>query len=172
MAFEDGFGPLQTRLDALRMKIAHAAAVSGVNRGTLSQAASGQAPLSYPNYRRIEHILDVCESLQLRAPGVPIDWQNVTAVKKLIEDFERESRTPPGDLQQSDWNLLSLVISSEDPSMVTSNLGISPSELLKRLEETNRRFEGAIDSIRKANQDKSALTKIVNDELEAKRSQQ
>jgi hypothetical protein len=157
---------IQKRLDSLRMRPAWIAGAGEFSRSILSGAASGQNPLTYPISRKIEKTVDACEALQLRAGNFPVDWSNSTAVRNLIADYEKEQQTPPGQLQESDWSLLSLVIATEDPSIVTSNLGISPAELLKRLEETNRRFEGAIDSIRKSNADKHALTKIVNDELE------
>jgi hypothetical protein len=161
---------IQKRLDALRMKPAWIAGAGEFSRSILSEAASGQNPLTYPSSRKIEKTLDACEVLQIRAGNFPIDWSNAIAVRTLIADYEMEQQNPPGQIQQSDWDLLSLVIASEDPSMVTSNLGISPAELLGRLEETSRRFDGVIDSIRKSNADKRALTKIVNDDLEAKRN--
>jgi len=161
---------IQKRLESLRMKPAWIAGAGEFSRSILSEAASGQNPLTYPISKKIEKTLDACEVQQRRFGNVPIDWANSTAVRKLIEDYEQESRTPPGDLQRSDWDLLASVIGSEDPSKATSNLGIPPGELLKRLEETNRRFEGAIEKIRRSNADKQALTKILHDETEAKRN--
>lgn len=159
---------IQQRLAVLRMRPAWIAGAGEFSRSILSEAASGQNPLTYPISKKIEKTLDACEVLQQRFGNVPIDWANSTAVRKLIEDYEQESRTPPGELQRSDWDLLASVIASEDPAAPLANLGIPTGELLKRLEETNRRFEGAIEKIRRSNADKHALTQIVNDELEAK----
>jgi hypothetical protein len=160
---------IQERLAALRMRPAWIAGAGEFSRSILSEAASGQNPLTYPISQKIERTLDACEVLQRRAGDIPVDWQNSTAVRKLIADYRKEQQTPPSELQKSDWDLLASVISSEDPSLVISNLGISPAEFIRRLEETSRRFDGLIDSIRSRNDDKKTLIKIVNDELEAKR---
>jgi transcriptional regulator with XRE-family HTH domain len=161
MSFEDGFAQFQPRLTALRMKASHLSAQTGISSGTLSQYASGQLTFTYPSYNRINHIITICEALQART-ALPINWQDAPRLKTAIEDYENEQRTPPGELTQDDWNLLSLTISSTEPSMLLSNLGITRIELLKRLEETNRRFEGAIEAIRKSNADNEAHTQILN----------
>jgi transcriptional regulator with XRE-family HTH domain len=168
MSVEDGFRPLQERMNALQMRLAHLSAQVGISRGTMSQYASGLAPLSYLAFKRIDRILTICEALQART-ALPINWQDAPRLKAAIEEYENEQRTPPSELQRTDWDLLASVIASKDPATVTSNLGISSAELLRRLEETSRRFDGVIESIRKSNQDKGALTKIVNDELEVRR---
>jgi hypothetical protein len=164
MSFEpvSALRQIQERIAALRMKPGWLAGIGTFSRSILSEAASGQNPLTYPIAKRIEKTLDACEVQQLRAGEIPIDWANSTAVRKLIADYEKELETPPGDLTQDDWNLLSLTISSTDPAMLLANLGITRTELLKRLEETNRRFEGAIEAIRKSNADSEAHTQILN----------
>ena len=164
MSFEDGYAPLQARLDVLRMKPAHLSAQCGISRGTLSEYASGQSVLTYPSYKRIDHIITICEALQARV-SVPIDWQNATRLKEAIDEYEIEQRTPPGELTQDDWNLLSLTISSTEPDMLLSNLGITRTELLKRLEETNRRFEGRIDAIRRLNAGREDYRQILKEEV-------
>jgi hypothetical protein len=160
---------IQKRVDALRMKPAWVAGAGEFSRSILSEAASGQNPLSYPISRKIERTLDACEVLQIRAGNFPIDWANSIAVRKLIADYEMEQQNPPGDLTTDDWSLLSNVLASTDPAAPSANLGLTPSELLKRLVETNRRFEAAIETIRRSNEDKHALVEIVNDEVEARR---
>jgi hypothetical protein len=162
---------IQKRLDALRMKPAWIAGAGEFSRSILSEAASGQNPLSYPISRKIEKTLDACEVLQRRAGDLPIDWANSVAVRTLIADYEMEQQNPPGNLTADDWSLLSNVLASADPAAPLANLGLTPSELLKRLVETNRRFEGAIEKIRESNADKHALVKLVNDELEARRTE-
>jgi len=155
---------IQQRLAALRMRPAWIAGAGEFSRSILSEAASGQNPLTYPISRKIEKTLDACEALQRSAGDLPIDWANCTAVRKLIADLEEQSRTPPGDLTQDDWTLLSLTIASTDPAMLLANLGITRAELLQRLLETNRRFEGAIETIRRKNSDSEAYTQILNEE--------
>ena len=160
---------IQKRIDVLRLKPAWIAGAGEFSRSILSEAASGQNPLTYPISRKIEKTLDACEVLQQRAGEIPIDWSNSTAVRKLIAEYEAESRTPPGDLTQDDWNLLSLTLTSTDPSLLLANLGLTQEELMKRLQETNRRFEGAIERIRRSSEEKDALAQILNDGVEARR---
>src|ERR1700722_5564415 len=64
---------IQKRIDVLRMKPAWIAGAGEFSRSILSEAASGQSPLTYPISRKIETTLDACEVLQQRAGEIPID---------------------------------------------------------------------------------------------------
>jgi transcriptional regulator with XRE-family HTH domain len=98
MPVDTSFGQLQARIDALRMKRSHVAALTGLSAGYLSQAASGQSNLSYPDFRTIEHLLDSCERLQRKSGGVPIDWRNVGIVKMLLVEMRDEDPVPTTDV--------------------------------------------------------------------------
>ena len=78
----------------------------------LSEAASGQNPLTYPISRKIEKTLDACEVLKQRAGEIPIDWANSIAVRRLIAHYEMEQQNPPEKLTSDDWKLLSNVLAS------------------------------------------------------------
>jgi len=139
---------------------------TGLSVSALNRAVNRLQNFSLQDYRLVERKIEACREIQKRA-GVPVNFKDVHTVKEMIAAYEDELRNPPpGPLQKTDWDLLASVMAGED----LSRLGISPAELLKRLEETSRRFDGLIDSIRSRNDDKKTLIKIVNDELEAKRN--
>jgi hypothetical protein len=146
-SFEDGFAQFPPRLNGLRMKNAHLSAQTGIGSGTLSQYQSGQLQITYRAYRQIDRVISICEALQART-NLPIDWQDVEKIKAAIAEYEKECATPPGELTSTDWNLLAATLASPDPAALLANLGLATEDLLQRLRETSRRFDGAIEKIR------------------------
>jgi len=90
---DTNFSSLQARIDKLRLKRAHVAALTGLSASCLSAAFHGQMDLSYPDFRKVSDLIRVCELLQDRA-GVPIDWRCIAILKNLIHEFQIELMAP------------------------------------------------------------------------------
>jgi transcriptional regulator with XRE-family HTH domain len=169
MPVDTNFGRLQARIDALRMKRSHVAALTDLSAGYLSQAASGQTDLAYPDYRAVERLLDTCESLQARAGSIPIDWRNVAVVKQLIRDYENELREPPPPLNNQDWELLGAT-TPEAMTALAEKRGITVQQLLATIEASLPKFDYQIRQMQKSSNEMRDLTRLTREEFEARKT--
>jgi len=153
--------PVLERAYAIGLRDKHIVDLTGISAGTMSRAKNGTDPLRGQDWLDCKNLVLDCEELA-RRNSLPINWTDLRAVRRQLEFLREERRNPPGELQSADWELLSNVLTTADPGTLLSNLGITRAELLKRLEEASRRFEGAIEAIRRSNVDAHAVTEILN----------
>jgi transcriptional regulator with XRE-family HTH domain len=169
MPVDTNFDRLQARIDALRMRRSHVAALTDLSAGYLSQAASGQTDLAYPDFRAVERLLDTCEALQTRAGSIPIDWRNATAVKELIRDFENELKEPPAPLTGEDWELLGAT-TPEAMTALAEKRGLTVQQLLATIESSLPKFDYQIRQMQKSSSEMRDLTRLTREEFEVRKS--
>jgi hypothetical protein len=95
--------------------------------------------------------------------GIPVTADTLKSVQpvsqaKILEYWDDRP-------SESDWAIFRAVAAGEDFADLAKRLKIKPSELLKRLEDANRRISGTCDEIHHANADRAALTAITTTPL-------
>jgi hypothetical protein len=150
------------RANAIPVKDAYLAGYSGIDRSYFSRIRSGALGFTLPQFQTLIRLFPKLEELKRRSEGIPVDWSDISGVKKMLGSLDNEARNPPQMPTATDFDLLARVRTSTDLKSVAEALGCSPSELLDRVNTANRRFAFQVTELNRWTQNGRDLTAILN----------
>jgi hypothetical protein len=166
------FDPLLTRMQKLRVSQELIARLLGFPPTMISRAANHQVDLSYPDWRKVEAVIADLEELVRRAGGVLLDWKNHEILKIKLAELEDERRNPPAFPSHEDYKLMQAIGTNSGVSFVdvAQQMGCTVSELLKLLEDANKRFAYMGHRMSSWTNARAAHVDLVEKELEERKA--
>ena len=121
--------------NVLRVSRNNISSLSGVPSGSVSKASAGQRDFTHGEYVRVRAIVDDLLAIQARFAPAKLDWSDVRATKKLLEDLHRERAHPVSLLTQDEAHLLHEFATTDDVHQLAIDNRMSRGELLLKIEE-------------------------------------
>jgi len=171
MPVSTNFDPLGDRMRRLRVPQETISRLVGFPPTMISRAANHQVDLSYPDWRKVETVIADLEELVRRAGGVQLDWKNHEILKNKLAELEDERRNPPGMPTSEDFKLMQAVGKSGVGFVdIAQQMSCSVSDLLKLLEDANKRFAYMNHQMSSWTAARAAHLDIVERELEQRQA--
>ena len=129
------------RANAIPVKDAYLAGYSGIDRSYFSRIRSGALNFSFPQFKTLDLLLTNLEELKIRSKGTPVDWSDISGVKRMLAELEDERRNPPAEPSHEDVDIFKRFIANEPLEEIAILYRVDRAEILRRVEQVNLRSE-------------------------------
>lgn len=110
------------------------ARLTDLHENILSRSIAGTRVMTLPEFKILRAIVDDLLALHEQLVGVPIDWTDVAALRKLIAESHEERSVPPQLLTPVESQCLAKFASGADIDHLAIDASMSKSEFLSHVE--------------------------------------
>jgi hypothetical protein len=149
------------RANLIPVKDAHLAALSGIDRSYFSRIRSGALGFTLPQFQTLIRLFPRLEEIKRRSGLIPVDWTDISGVKRMLATLEDEARNPPSAPTASDWALLVAVSdNTKTPAGIAEELNVPLSDLSKLMVGASKRFDFVVNQLAARSDDIAALIEL------------